>query len=70
VQGRRNLTPKALLCYVDVNSNYGFAAAFASFDGERVRAHETLKLRPPNRERRLKEAAERGAPPRTAATLT
>jgi len=50
---------QALLCFVDVNSRYGFAAVFASFDGERVRVHETLKLRPPNQTRRLKEAARR-----------
>jgi len=51
---------EALLCYIDVNSRYGFAVVFASFDGERVRVHETLKLRPPNQGRRLKEAAKRG----------
>jgi len=47
----------ALLVYIDVNSSYGIAAIFASFDGQRVKVHETLKLRPPNRGRRLKEAA-------------
>ena len=50
---------EALLCFVDVNSAYGIAAIFASFDGERVCVHETLKLKPPNRGRRLKEAAKR-----------
>jgi len=50
---------QALLCFIDVNSRYGFAAVFASFDGERVRVHETLKLRPPNQSRRLREAAKR-----------
>ena len=50
---------EALLCYVDVNSGYGVAAIFASFDGQRVKVHETLKLSPPNQGRRLKEAAKR-----------
>jgi len=49
----------ALLVYIDVNSSYGIAAIFASFDEERVKVYETLKLRPPNRGRRLKEAAKR-----------
>jgi len=50
---------EALLCYVDVNSSYGVVAIFASFDGQRVKVHETLKLKPPNRGRRLREAAKR-----------
>jgi len=49
----------ALLCYVDVNSNYGIAAIFASFDEGYAKIHETLKLRPPNQGRRLREAAKR-----------
>jgi len=44
---------------MDVNSRYGFAVVFASFDEARVKVHETLKLRPPNRGRRLREAAKR-----------
>jgi len=48
---------KSVLCFVDINSAYGVAVVIASFDGERVCVHETLKLRPPNRGRRLKEAA-------------
>jgi len=50
----------ALLVYVDVNSSYGIAAIFASFDEGYAKIHETLKLRPPNQTRRLKEAAKRG----------
>ena len=50
---------EALLCYVDVNSSYGIAAVFASFDGGRVKIFETLKHRPPNQGRRLREAAKR-----------
>jgi len=49
----------ALLVYVDVNSNYGIAAIFASYDEGYAKIHETLKLRPPNRGRRLREAAKR-----------
>ena len=50
---------EALLCYVDVNSSYGVVAIFASFDGQRVKVHETLKLKLPNRGRRLRETAKR-----------
>jgi len=50
---------EALPCFVDINSSYGIAAIFASFDGQRVKVYETLKLRPPNRGRRLREAARR-----------
>uniref|UniRef100_A0A7C4BA05 Transposase n=1 Tax=Thermofilum pendens TaxID=2269 RepID=A0A7C4BA05_THEPE len=49
----------ALLVFIDINSSYGFAAVFASFNGSRVLVHETMKLRPPNRGRRLREAAKR-----------
>jgi len=44
---------------VDANSAYGFAVVFASFDKGYAKIHETLKLRPPNQGRRLKEAAKR-----------
>jgi len=50
---------EALLVFVDVNSAYGIAVVFASFDGQRVCVHETVKLRPPNQGRRLREAAKR-----------
>jgi len=49
----------ALLVFVDVNSRYGVVAVFASFDEGYVKIHETLKLRPPNQGRRLREAAKR-----------
>ena len=44
---------------MDANSAYGFAVVFASFDKGYAKIHETLKLRPPNQGRRLKEAAKR-----------
>jgi transposase len=49
----------ALLCYVDANSDYGIACVYAVFDGVRTKVLETPKLRPPNRGRRLMEAARR-----------
>ncbi len=49
----------ALLVHVDVNSAYGIALIFASYEDGYAKIHETLKLRPPNRGRRLKEAAKR-----------
>jgi hypothetical protein len=50
---------EALLCFVDLNSAYGVAIVFATYDGQRVCVHETLKFRPPNQGRRLREAAKR-----------
>ena len=47
----------ALLVYIDVNSSYGIAAIFAAYEDGYTKIYETLKLRPPNRGRRLKEAA-------------
>jgi len=49
----------ALLCYVDANSDYGIACVLAVSDGVRTKVLETPKLRPPNRGRRLMEAAKR-----------
>jgi len=49
----------ALLCYVDANSDYGIACVLALSDGVRTKVLETPKLRPPNRGRRLMEAARR-----------
>jgi hypothetical protein len=49
----------ALLCYVDANSDYGIAAVYAVSDGKETKVLETPKLRPPNRGRRLREAAKR-----------
>jgi len=50
---------EALLCYVDVNSAYGIAVVIAAYDGERIKVFETLKFRPPNQGRRLREAAKK-----------
>jgi len=50
---------RALLVFADVNSSYGISAVFASFDEGYAKIHKTLKLRPPNQGRRLKEAAKR-----------
>jgi transposase len=52
---------RALLCYVDVNSNYGVVTVLALHDGAETRILETPKLKPPNRGRRLKAAARRKA---------
>jgi len=49
----------ALLCYVDANGDYGIACVLALSDGVRTKVLETPKLRPPNRGRRLREAARR-----------
>jgi hypothetical protein len=49
----------ALLVYVDANSDYGIAAVYAVADGAETRVLETSKLRPPNRGRRSREAAQR-----------
>jgi len=49
----------ALLCYVDANSDYGIVAVYAVSDGSETRVLETPKLKPPNRGRRLMEAARR-----------
>jgi hypothetical protein len=49
----------ALLCYVDANSDYGIACVLAVSDGKETKVLETPKLRPPNRGRRLREAAKR-----------
>jgi transposase len=49
----------ALLVYVDANSDYGIVAVYAVSDGGETRVLETPKLRPPNRGRRLMEAARR-----------
>jgi hypothetical protein len=49
----------ALLVYVDANSDYGIVAVYAVSDGSETRVLETPKLRPPNRGRRLMEAARR-----------
>jgi len=48
-----------LLCYVDANSDYGIVCVYAVSDGVRTKVLETPKLRPPNRGRRLMEAARR-----------
>jgi hypothetical protein len=52
---------KALLCYVDVNSEYGVVCVLAVSDGGETKVLETPKLKPPNRGRRLREAAKRQA---------
>jgi len=44
---------------VDVNSSYGVAAVFAAYDDQRIKVFETLKLKPPNRGHRLREAAKK-----------
>jgi len=49
----------ALLVYVDANSDYGIACVLAVSDGSETKVLETPKLRPPNRGRRLREAARR-----------
>jgi len=49
----------ALLVYVDANSDYGIVAVYAVSDGSETRVLETPKLKPPNRGRRLMEAARR-----------
>jgi len=49
----------ALLAYVDANSDYGIACVLALSDGAETKVLETPKLRPPNRSRRLMEAAKR-----------
>jgi len=49
----------ALLVYVDANSDYGIACVLAFFDGAETKVLETPKLKPPNRSRRLMEAARR-----------
>jgi len=49
----------ALLVYVDANSDYGIACVLAISDGSETKVLETPKLRPPNRGRRLMEAARR-----------
>ena len=49
----------ALLVYVDANGDYGIACVYAVSDGAETRVLETPKLRPPNRSRRLMEAAKR-----------
>jgi len=49
----------ALLVYVDANSDYGIACVLAVSDGSATKVLETPKLRPPNRGRRLMEAARR-----------
>jgi len=49
----------ALLVYVDANSDYGIVAVYAVADGAETRVLETPKLRPPNRGRRSREAAQR-----------
>jgi hypothetical protein len=49
----------ALLCYVDANSDYGIVAVYAVSDGSETKVLETPKLKPPNRGRRLMEAARR-----------
>jgi len=49
----------ALLCYVDANSDYGIACVLALSDGSETKVLETPKLKPPNRGRRLMEAAQR-----------
>jgi hypothetical protein len=49
----------ALLVYVDANSDYGIACVYAVSDGTKTKVLETPKLKPPNRGRRLMEAARR-----------
>jgi transposase len=49
----------ALLAYVDANSDYGIACVLALSNGTETKVLETPKLRPPNRGRRLMEAARR-----------
>jgi transposase len=45
--------------YVDANSDYGIACVYAVSDGSETKVLETPKLKPPNRGRRLMEAAKR-----------
>jgi transposase len=52
---------KALLVYVDANSDYGFACIYAVSDGSETKILETHKQRPPNRGKRLRAAAKRQA---------
>jgi len=62
LSGRKPVMPDpkgALLCYVDANSDYGIVAVYAVSDGTKTKVLETPKLRPPNRGRRLMEAARR-----------
>jgi hypothetical protein len=62
VERRKPVVPDpkgALLCYVDTNSDYGIVAVYAVSDGAETKVLETPKLRPPNRSRRLREAARR-----------
>jgi len=62
VERRKPVVPDpkgALLCYVDTNSDYGIVAIYAVSDGAETKVLETPKLRPPNRSRRLMEAARR-----------
>jgi len=62
VERRKPVMPDpkgALLCYVDANSDYGIACVYAVSDGSETRVLETPKLKPPNRGRRLMEAARR-----------
>jgi hypothetical protein len=49
----------ALLVYVDANTDYGIACVLALSNGTETKVLETPKLRPPNRSRRLREAARR-----------
>jgi len=66
LQRQKPLRPdpkESVLCFVDVNSNYGIVAVIATYDGERVKVFETMKLRPPNRGVKAeggREAAARG----------
>jgi hypothetical protein len=50
---------EALLCYVDVNTNFGLVAVYALFDGTKTKILETPKLKPPNRTPRLRMTAKR-----------
>ena len=62
VERRKPVMPdpkSALLVYVDANSDYGIVAVYAVADGAETRVLETPKLRPPNRGRRSREAAQR-----------
>jgi hypothetical protein len=52
---------RALLCYVDANSDYGLVAVYAIFDGVKTKILETSKDKPPNRTPRLRAAAKREA---------
>ena len=62
VERRKPVVPDpkgALLVYVDANSDYGIVAVYAVSDGSETKILETPKLKPPNRGRRLMEAARR-----------